>query len=150
VLCSPSLALPDGTEISWVTVYTTLQLEFERLFPDDIYNPRQLMQRLGTDLFRERVHPDTWVACADQRLRRHRPDTPVVFTDLRFSNKLALIRRRGGFVVYLESSASSCSHSSESYYEYLKAAAYLVFVNNKSLKNLQGFARSLAVVLGLG
>jgi len=150
VLCSPSLVLPDGTEISWDTVYTTLELEFERLFPDDIYSPRQLMQRLGTDLFRQRVHPDIWVACAEQRLRRHRPGSPVVFTDLRFPNELALIRRWGGFVVYLESSASSCNHSSESYYEYLKATANLVFVNDKSLKNLQDFARSLAVVLGLG
>ena len=62
-------------------------------FPWDHYTPRQLLQLVGTELFREHVSPDVWVQCLASRMNRlwaagfH---LPLCITDCRFPNELTM------------------------------------------------------------
>ena len=55
------------------------------------------MQLLGTDVFRNNFHQDTWILSLEKRLSRIEHN--VVITDARFPNEVAMIRRAGGKVV---------------------------------------------------
>lgn len=56
--------------------------------------PRDILQRLGTEVIREQLGPDFWIWCLEQRLREDAPER-VVVTDARFLNEADWIRRRG-------------------------------------------------------
>lgn len=56
---------------------------------------RQFLQDLGVGV-RDILGPDTWVNAA---FRDYDPAVPTVFTDVRFENEFAEIRRRGGVIV---------------------------------------------------
>lgn len=60
---------------------------------------RKLLQALGVSV-RSRLAEDAWVRVAEERIERSRH--PVVLTDVRFPNELALVRRRGGTLVWVE------------------------------------------------
>lgn len=79
--------------------------------------PRQIMQRLGTEVGRA-VHPDTWVRyLLDRRLARDLfpPAMLAVITDVRFPNECEAIRNLGGIVIRIERPglAGDDSHASE-------------------------------------
>lgn len=62
-------------------------------------SPRQMMQLVGTDMFRHMVHADFWLDHF-QNWCAHQPDnTRVVVTDLRFQNEVDAVKRLGGMVV---------------------------------------------------
>jgi hypothetical protein len=68
----------------------------ERLnIPD--FSPRLALQLLGTEVFRNHFHQDTWILSMESRLRNVKHD--VVITDARFPNEIAMVRRQGGVVV---------------------------------------------------
>lgn len=60
---------------------------------------RRLLQRVGTELGRDLFGDDTWVDIATKGLHG---GERVVFTDVRFANEAAAVRRLGGIVVALE------------------------------------------------
>lgn len=64
-------------------------------------SPRQMMQLVGTDLFRRHVDRDFWVKHMDLWLDAHATDL-VVVSDVRFQNEADLIKRRGGFLWRVE------------------------------------------------
>lgn len=59
------------------------------------FSPRHALQLLGTDLFRDNLHPDIWVFAAEHKLNQLK-STNVVISDIRFPNEINMIRRRGG------------------------------------------------------
>lgn len=61
------------------------------------FTPRLALQLLGTDVFRNNFHQDTWILSLEKRLSRIEHN--VVITDARFPNEVAMIRRAGGKVV---------------------------------------------------
>jgi len=59
------------------------------------FSPRYALQFLGTDLFRNNLHQDTWVIATERRIAQHKK---VVISDIRFPNEIDMIRRHGGEV----------------------------------------------------
>lgn len=62
---------------------------------DDYPEVRAILQRLGTDAIRK-IDDGFWVRQAVAGLD---PDTPTVFTDVRFPNEADMLRSRGGVLV---------------------------------------------------
>lgn len=73
---------------------------------------RELLQMVGTDLFREKIHPNIWV---DALMRRYSQENDWVIADVRFPNEAAAIKKKGGILVRVErpSIPSSDLHPSE-------------------------------------
>ena len=88
--------------INWQTAYK------------DHLTYRQLLQYIGTDLFRKQVHEDTWVNAMFSRYKLQVgkfDNIPIensypnwIITDVRFPNEVKAIEDRGGFVIRVERS----------------------------------------------
>lgn len=57
------------------------------------WSPRIALQYLGTDLFRNKLHPDVWVIAAERKILL---EDKVVFSDIRFPNEIAMLKKLGG------------------------------------------------------
>lgn len=75
-------------------------------------SPRQMMQMLGTDMFRNMVNPDFWIRHFEQWCFEQSLNTRVVVTDLRFQNEVDAVKRLGGFIVKIARSAGEGRHRS--------------------------------------
>lgn len=60
-------------------------------------SPREAMQRIGTDLFRNHWSQDTWINAMRYRIQNTQGN--IVITDCRFQNEIDLITELGGQVV---------------------------------------------------
>lgn len=60
-------------------------------------SPRTALQRIGTEMFRAHIHPDTWVKSV-MRIIDSDPDGRYVITDCRFENEIGSVRDRGGLL----------------------------------------------------
>lgn len=63
--------------------------------------PRRVMQIWGTDVLRNKFHPDIWLASLENKIRTSRCDK-IVISDCRFINELETIRRLGGEIVWVK------------------------------------------------
>ena len=57
--------------------------------------PRILLQQIGTDLFRNQLHPNTWVNASFANYLNN----AWIFTDVRFPNELEAIKKRKGVTI---------------------------------------------------
>lgn len=76
-----------------------------------ILTPRLLLQLIGTECFRNIVHPNTWVNALmgeykviDNRTMQDPDDSDInypnwIITDLRFPNELEAVKKRGGITI---------------------------------------------------
>lgn len=62
------------------------------------FTPRMALQRVGTDVFRDHFHTDTWIIAVDKDRESHGVDSKIVFTDVRHPNEIRYIKERGGQV----------------------------------------------------
>jgi len=62
---------------------------------------RQILQRVGSELFREQVHPDFWLYHLELRLRRLACQRLIVIPDVRFDNEAAWVRAHAGLMLHL-------------------------------------------------
>ena len=62
------------------------------------FTPRFALQYLGTEIFRDCLHPDIWVLSLKRRLLNK---DKVVITDCRFVNELQMIKELGGILVWV-------------------------------------------------
>lgn len=114
----------------------------ERPIDDDlVVSPRVLMQTLGTDWGR-RIDPGIWIWNASRRLRAAREFAGdawagAVFTDVRFENEAAWIRRSGGVVIHVlrDVAPRVADHASEAGVS--QQPGDLVVCNNGSLHDLE-------------
>lgn len=73
---------------------------------------RHLMQTLGTEWGRDKIHNELWIRSMSRRILFQRQ---VVITDVRFDNEAEFIKNKGGIVISIERSSRSSedSHASE-------------------------------------
>ena len=57
--------------------------------------PRLLLQLVGTDLFRNQLHPNTWVTATFANYQNNN----WIITDMRFPNELEAIKKRNGITI---------------------------------------------------
>lgn len=61
---------------------------------------RQLMQKLGTDFFRDQIHPDIWAHAGEVAMGNMlAAGVDVVIDDARFDNEAIVVHRLGGAVI---------------------------------------------------
>ena len=62
--------------------------------------PRYLLQIIGTDCLRDKIHPEVWVrSLMSEYFPNHESFPHWVITDVRFPNELEAIRAKGGIVI---------------------------------------------------
>lgn len=61
--------------------------------------PRLMLQTIGTECMREKIHPDFWIACLERRIKS---DHDYVITDVRFPNEIDSIHKMGGKIVEIQ------------------------------------------------
>ncbi len=67
-------------------------------------SPRQALQKIGTEMFRDHIHPETWVKSVLKEILAD-PDANYVITDCRFENEVAAIRALGGRILAIKRGA---------------------------------------------
>ena len=58
-------------------------------------SPRTALQRIGTEMFREHIHPETWIKAVRKQIMAA-PEKNYVITDCRFENEVSAILDLGG------------------------------------------------------
>lgn len=61
-------------------------------------SPRELLQWLGTDVYRNQFGKEIWLKNMELRIRNCPKGYPIIVTDVRFDNEAELIHRLGGSV----------------------------------------------------
>jgi hypothetical protein len=61
------------------------------------WSPRIALQFIGTEMFRENLHPDFWIMVMERRILSTKMRN-IVISDVRFENEMEMIRRLGGQV----------------------------------------------------
>lgn len=77
----------------------------ETIVPQWNETPRQMMQRIGTDLFRNHYDPQFWIKVFQswyEEQRRQSMHTSIVCTDIRFQNEAECIRSLGGILIRIQ------------------------------------------------
>lgn len=62
--------------------------------------PREILQFIGTDIFRDCVAKDFWLTVTERRAEKIQSN--IVICDLRFKNEASKIREMGGIVIKVE------------------------------------------------
>jgi len=87
----------------------------EQVIPEWGLSPRQILQRLGTEVGRQ-IHPETWTRYVARQIEA-RPAVDWIVTDVRMPNEAAMIARMGGETWWVErdsaGSRTGGMHSSE-------------------------------------
>ncbi len=68
----------------------------------DIYwnmTPRQILQKVGTDLFRVHFDNDIWVKSIDKKIQLYKDTHNIVISDVRFLNEYNLIKSYDGIII---------------------------------------------------
>ncbi len=118
------------------------------------HSPREILQQVGTELFREtlpkvlpNISNDIWIRCIDKQIRNliAAGHTKIVITDMRFDNEIEYIKQIGGLTwkvirpSLLQNSNDSDGnktklHSSET--RILDLPCDKVFLNDSTLNDL--------------
>lgn len=72
---------------------------------------REVMQFVGTDLFRKMKH-DVWASATINKIKRDNPPLAII-ADCRFPNEVDVIKNVGGLVIKLTRNPFNSDHSSE-------------------------------------
>lgn len=73
------------------------------------FTPRELMQWMGTDVFRNTFHtqfpnsPPVWISNMEYRLKKLYPKNNIIVSDVRFNNEANLIKMYGGYIIKVTS-----------------------------------------------
>lgn len=98
-----SFAEPIRRAVADILAVSRAELEAIKEAPVDWLDgrtPRSMMQTMGTEWGRDRVHPELWVRkCMRDVDRFRRSGRPVVISDVRFANEAWAIRDAGGIVI---------------------------------------------------
>jgi len=73
---------------------------------DEYWNisPRQGLQKVGTDLFRQHLDPSIWIKCLHKKIvaiLQSNPQARIVVTDCRFENEIRMIKEMQGTILHV-------------------------------------------------
>ena len=88
----------------------------EAIIPKWGMSAREIYQKVGTDCFRDRIHPDFWVILGSDRIHAVSSiGNDVVVTDCRFPNEMDAIKTLGGHSIRVirEGQETKDEHESE-------------------------------------
>lgn len=71
---------------------------------------RQVMQLFGTEIMRNRLDDKIWINCILGRAHHQN----IIISDLRFVTEFEEIKKRNGFIIYIDRGLTPGSHKSES------------------------------------
>jgi hypothetical protein len=86
--------------------------------------PRWVLQHLGTDILRDKFHPDIWIASLERKIELNSLKNNIVITDCRFENELEVLRRLGATMIRINRNGSKepiltvQNHSSENSWQH--------------------------------
>lgn len=114
--------------------------------------PRNALQLVGTELFRNEFHNDIWILSAMRKINE-KPETNFVFSDVRFINEIAAIEKIGGKLIRIKRGddpdwftdakkdisimRSKYKSVHESEWNWIQASSYVTIENNGSLDDLK-------------
>ena len=92
------------------------------------FSPREMMQRIGTDLFRKQIKDDIWIKSL--KLKLEKMTTNVVITDCRFNNEIDVIKEKGGIIILVE-------REPPSWIKYVEDYKSKIITEEEAVQNLQ-------------
>ena len=100
-------------------------------------SPRQLMQTVGTDLFRNHFDKDVWIKSLTQRIRQTQ-NKRIVVSDVRFPNEALHVKNMGGKLIHIlrRNLRSDDDHESESNTDELSNMADFIISNDDTINEL--------------
>jgi len=78
---------------------------------DEQMTAREVMQHLGTDMFR-RLQENVWSAATIRLIEKEKPDIALI-ADCRFPNEVDAVKKAGGIVIKLNRNLYESTHTSE-------------------------------------
>jgi len=97
--------------------------------------PREVLQKMGTDMFRDTFGTDIWLKSMERKINTYLPRN-VVVPDLRFPNEVAWVRRHGGQVIRIDASerlSNDDEHASETALDEYNGYDYII-PNNGTIR----------------
>ena len=92
--------------------------------------PRQMMQKVGTDMVRNHLGKDFWVKSMEMRVKK-KNDPKVVVSDVRFQNEAEWIKQHNGVLVRIVDGTTNHTDQHQSETEQLAIQEDIVLYNNK-------------------
>lgn len=123
------------------------ELAGKGIFKEDNHiTPRLVLQKVGSELFRDKVHPDFWVLCMKKRIAAILKEASqtgdnlrgIVIPDIRFSNEVQLCDYVVRITRPTDPKDVSNLHISET--EHLKFKYDLIVNNNGAIYDLEKYA----------
>ncbi len=117
---------------------------------NDIITNRMALQWIGTDLFRDNFHPNTWVNALMSEYKASDFDKHIlpnwIITDVRFPNEVKAIRERKGILIKVsrETESPENEHESEVALDNYNEYGYLID-NNGTTEELLNKVRSILI-----
>lgn len=109
---------------------------------------RRLMQVLGTEVGRDMIDDDLWIKLAKKTMEDClKQGKPVVFTDVRFSNEVEMIRFNGGKIIRIhrEGTKPAQNHVSDTNVDLLTIDREII--NSGTVEDLQNALKSILGVV---
>jgi len=98
------------------------------------FSPRFALQHIGTELFRNSLSEDVWIASFQRRLQAS-PGARIVVSDVRFANEAAAIRDAGGILIkVIRPGTVSGNHATET--QWTEIQTDHVIINDGTLSDL--------------
>lgn len=144
------------THIKWDTMPHHIRVKYEdNIFVHEIHDlklrtgfmtVREVLQIMGTDIFREMFEYDIW---ANSPFRRNWSDYDVVvITDCRFPNEKLVTESNGGIVIRIERNTGlNDTHASETSLDDTKFIYH--YINNGSLIELENYLKGVLKTIKL-
>lgn len=137
-------------EVPWSTfVDDTRKQDKIEIYPGTFMTVRELLQKVGTECFRNNIHPDFWIGRGMAKIDASTADV-VIISDVRFENELALLNTVGT-TIYIERPSLDMPedlHPSEKELDSIKQDFHRIFINDEdSLEAVEKFAKELVAKL---
>jgi hypothetical protein len=101
----------------------------------DYITGREIMQVIGTDIFRQMFDENIWVNATFNQIHRNNPDIALI-ADVRFPSEVNAIYEQGGYIIRLTRSMYEDKHSSETAlddYDFSQIADRAYVLNNQDI-----------------